>query len=66
MFQVLAMQVKREGEWVKWTYEKYLSDVQLIARAYINIGLHRHHSVVLLGANSPEWVIGNMASIFAG
>ena len=64
--QVVAMQVKRGGEWVKWNYEKYLNDVNMIARAYINIGLHRHHSVVLLGANSPEWVIGNLAAIFAG
>ena len=61
-FQVVAMQVKRSGEWVKWTYEKYLNEVQMVARAYINIGLHRHHSVVLLGSNSPEWVIGNLAS----
>ena len=66
IMQVIAMQVKRQDEWEKWTYEKYLSDVNLVARAYINIGLHRHHSVVLLGANSPEWVIGNLAAIFAG
>ena len=60
------MEVKRQGEWTKWTYDEYLRDVRLVARAYINIGLHRHHSVVVLGANSPEWVIGNMAAIFAG
>ena len=60
------MEVKRQGEWTKWTYDEYLRDVRLVARAYINIGLHRHHSVVVLGANSPELVIGNMAAIFAG
>ena len=60
------MEVKRQGEWTKWTYDEYLRDVRLVARAYINIGLHRHHSVVVLGANSPEWVIGNLAAIFAG
>ena len=61
-----ALEVKRQGEWQKWTYDEYFTDVRLIARAYINIGLHRHHSVVLLGANSPEWVMGNLATIFAG
>ena len=64
--EVLAMKVRRGGEWVTWNYEQYLTETQLIARAFINIGLHRHHSVIIIGQNSPEWVISNMAAIFAG
>ena len=63
---VVAIKVRRGGEWVSWTYDQYLNETQLIARALINIGLKRHHSVIIIGRNSPEWVISNLAAIFAG
>ena len=63
---VVAMKVRREGEWLTWTYDQYLNETQLIARAFINIGLHKHRSVAIIGSNSPEWVISNLAAIFAG
>ena len=28
--------------------------------------MSRHHSVAIIGQNSPEWVISDLASIFAG
>ena len=64
--EVMAMRVRRGGEWVSWTYDQFLHETQLIARALINIGLHRHHSAIILGNSSPEWVISNLAAIFAG
>ena len=33
---------------------------------FIHLGLARHHSVAIIGANSPEWVISDLAAIFAG
>ena len=32
----------------------------------IPIGLTRHHSVAIMGNNTPEWVISDLAAIFAG
>lgn len=53
-------------QWVKWTYKQYLHDVMLCARAFVRLGLERFHSVCILGFNSPEWLIANLAAIHAG
>ena len=53
-------------QWVKWTYKQYLHDVQVCARAFIRLGLERFHSVCILGFNSPEWFIADLAAIHAG
>lgn len=64
--QVIALKVKRNSEWKTWTYERYLREVQLVARGFIHIGMNRHHSVAVIGRNTPEWVISDLAAIFAG
>ena len=66
LFQVIALKVKRNGDWKTWTYERYLREVQLAARGFIHVGLVRHHSVAIIGQNSPEWVISDLAAIFSG
>ena len=33
-----ALAVKREGEWVKWSYDKYLEDVRSVGKAFIKLG----------------------------
>lgn len=43
-----------------------MNDVKTAARAFIQLGLHRHHSVAIMGQNSPEWVISDLAAVFAG
>ena len=40
--------------------------IQTVAKAFIETGLHRHHSVAIIGSNSPHWVIANLAAINAG
>ena len=50
-------------------YKKFVKNVfffQVVGRAFIETGLQRHHSVAIIGANSPEWIICNMAAIMAG
>ena len=64
--QTVALRVKRDGEWKQYTYEQYLAHVQIVARAFIHLGLHRHHSVGILGGNAPEWVISDLGAVFAG
>ena len=57
---------KLSGEWTSWSYQQLQADVTVAAKAMIETGLHRHHSVAILGYNSPQWVIANMAAISAG
>jgi len=53
-------------QWLKWTYKQYLHDVTICAKAFIRLGLERFHSVCILGFNSPEWIIADLAAIHAG
>lgn len=55
--------MKRNNEWVEWTYKKYYMDVARAAKSLIRLGLEPHHGVCVLGFNSPEWLIGYMAAI---
>ena len=60
------MCVKRGGEWKATTYKEYYEQVQIMAKAFIKLGLEPYHGVCILGFNSPEWFIGDLAAIFAG
>ena len=61
-----ALAVKRDGDWVKWTYEKYLEDVRCVAKAFIKLGLKVGHGVGIIGFNSPEWFFSDLGCVFAG
>ena len=63
--QVIALKVKRNGEWKTWTYERYVREVELAARGFIHVGMSRHRSVAIIGQNSPEWVISDNGRQFA-
>lgn len=53
--EVLALAVKREDKWIKWTYKEYLQEVRTVAKAFIALGLEPRKSVGIIGFNSPEW-----------
>lgn len=61
-----ALAVKRNGEWVKWTYAEYYESIQAAAKSFIKLGLERFHGVGIIGFNSPEWLISDLGAIFAG
>merc|ERR1712079_232193 len=62
----IALAVKLNDEWVKWTYSQYLEDIKTVAKAFIKLGLKPHHSVAIIGFNAPEWHISAVASVVAG
>lgn len=62
----IALAVKRNDVWVKWTYKQYLDDVKAASKAFIKLGLKPYHSVGILGFNAPEWHISAVASVCAG
>lgn len=62
----LALAVKRNDVWKKWTYNEYYKESRIAAKAFIKLGLERFHSVGILGFNAPEWFISQNGAIFAG
>ena len=61
-----ALAVKRSDQWKKWSYRQYLADTCTVAKAFVKLGLERHHTVGIIGFNAPEWSIAYTAAIFAG
>lgn len=62
----VALAVKRNGEWMKWSYQEYYKSVCTAAKALIKLGLEPYHGVGIIGFNSPEWLISDLGTIFAG
>ncbi|CAL7946117.1 unnamed protein product [Xylocopa violacea] len=54
------------GHRKKYTYKEYEYQVRTVAKAFLKLGLERHHGVCILGFNSPEWFIADLAAIYAG
>lgn len=61
-----ALGVKVNGRWEFISYRKFYDQIRQAARAFIKLGLEPHHGVGIIGFNSPEWFISDLASIFAG
>eukprot|EP01147_Barroeca_monosierra_P001925 gene1925-5014_t len=49
-----ALCVQRDSVWQQWTWQEYYEDTKTAAKAFINLGLDIHHTVGILGFNSPE------------
>lgn len=47
-------------------FRQYQERVRTIAKAFLKLGLERYHSVCILGFNSEEWFIADLAAIHAG
>ena len=45
---------------------EYEAAVRTCAKAFLKLGLKRYHSVCILGFNSAEWFISDLAAIYAG
>ncbi|XP_059050920.1 very long-chain-fatty-acid--CoA ligase bubblegum [Achroia grisella] len=57
---------KEDGKWHKLTYTQYREKVRIIAKAFLKLGLERYHSVCILGFNTEQWFIADLAAIHAG
>jgi len=61
-----ALMEKVEGQWQTTTYSQYYKEVRTVAKAFIKLGLERFHGVCILGFNSKEWFLSDLAAIFSG
>ncbi|XP_056319746.1 long-chain-fatty-acid--CoA ligase ACSBG2 isoform X1 [Danio aesculapii] len=57
----------KEGEqWKTMTYSEYYKSCRTAAKSFLKLGLERYHGVGILGFNSTEWFIADIAAILAG
>jgi len=61
-----ALKVKRGGAWQATSWEGYLAQSRRAGRALVALGLQKGEAVVLIGFNSPEWVVADVGAILAG
>ncbi|KAJ8521954.1 hypothetical protein ON010_g17753 [Phytophthora cinnamomi] len=61
-----ALSIKKDGEWITYTWQQYYDISQQFARALIHVGVAPHEAVNVLGPNCPEWLFTNMGAIMAG
>jgi long-subunit acyl-CoA synthetase (AMP-forming) len=61
-----ALKVKRGGSWQTTTWSEYREQVRLAARGFMKLGLGAKQGVSIVGFNCPEWVICDIAAIYAG
>ncbi|KYN01489.1 Long-chain-fatty-acid--CoA ligase ACSBG2 [Cyphomyrmex costatus] len=54
------------GKRTMYTFREYEFMVRTVAKAFLKLGLERYHSVCIIGFNSPEWFITELATIYAG
>ncbi|KYN01488.1 PREDICTED: very long-chain-fatty-acid--CoA ligase bubblegum-like [Cyphomyrmex costatus] len=54
------------GKRTTYTFQVYESAIRIVAKAFLKLGLERHHSVCIIGFNCPEWFITELATIYAG
>jgi long-subunit acyl-CoA synthetase (AMP-forming) len=54
------------GVWKDVSWADYRAEVWRAAKGLIALGLDPHKGVSLIGFNCREWLVGNLASIYAG
>ena len=48
------------------SYTTIFTDVRCASRAFIKLGLEPRRAVAIMGFNSPEWFISDLAAVFSG
>ncbi|KAM4708327.1 long-chain-fatty-acid--CoA ligase ACSBG2 isoform 1-T1 [Discoglossus pictus] len=61
-----ALASKQGDHWNKLTYKQYYDQCRVAAKGFLKLGLERYHGVGILGFNSAEWFISDVAAILAG
>ncbi|XP_016287609.1 long-chain-fatty-acid--CoA ligase ACSBG2-like isoform X2 [Monodelphis domestica] len=62
----IAVGTRKTNEWETITYIEYYELCRKAAKSLLKLGLERFHGVGILGHNCLEWLVADIASIFAG
>jgi len=58
----VALREKDLGIWKPYTWRDYFNNVKLFSLGLISLGLEQGDKVAIIGDNSPEWVIAELAA----
>ena len=61
-----AYGVRRDDQWVMTSWRDYVDQVKAAARSLIALGVEPGDAVSILGTNTPEWVIFDVAAMTVG
>ena len=61
-----CLHIKREGHYQSWTYDDFHHDLNCLASLLKRHGLRRGTNAIVIGENTPEWVIAYHAIILSG
>ncbi|XP_035269950.1 long-chain-fatty-acid--CoA ligase ACSBG2 isoform X1 [Anguilla anguilla] len=61
-----ALGWKEGDQWKTLNYKDYYQQCRTAAKGFLKLGLERYHGVGILGFNSAEWFIADIAAILAG
>ncbi len=61
-----ALRHKVGGLWKDTSWAEYHREIRQVARGLIALGLEPKRGVSLVGFNCPQWIVGNVAAIYAG
>lgn len=61
-----ALKWKQGSTWASKSWGEYRDEVRLAAKAMIGLGLEAGKGVSIIGFNCAQWVVGNIAAIYAG
>jgi len=61
-----ALQIRREGRWLRYTYDEALRATGTIARRFTERGLRPGDRVAISGENGPEWGLTYLAIMRCG
>ena len=59
--QQVALAKKDNGEWKKYSIQKYVETTNIISYALIKLGIQKDDKVAIISSNRPEWNIMDMA-----
>jgi len=54
------------SQWKTWTWKQYYSDTRSAAKGMMKLGAVQFDGVNILGFNSPEWFMAELAAMFLG
>jgi len=61
-----ALRHKQHGTWRTTTWSEYRNHVRAAAKSMIKLGLQPGKGVSIIGFNCPQWMISDLAAIYAG
>lgn len=61
-----CLHIKRDGKYLSWSYSDFHRDLNRLSSALKKLGLKKGTNAIVVGENSPEWIIAYNAIMLTG